>query len=49
MNYFVSLNILFNPNIINGIQMKKFSSDHVINLLKCVFGNHLEIINKLKI
>ncbi|CAD8143458.1 unnamed protein product [Paramecium pentaurelia] len=49
MNYFVCLNILQNPNILNGIHIKKYSSEQVIKLLKSVFGNHLEIINKLKI
>ncbi|CAD8051030.1 unnamed protein product [Paramecium sonneborni] len=49
MNYFVSLNILQNPHILNGVSVQKYSSNQIIQLLKSVFGNQLTIINKLKI
>ncbi|CAD8134410.1 unnamed protein product [Paramecium pentaurelia] len=49
MNYFVSLNILQNPDILNQTHQKKCTKDRVISLLKSVFGNQLTIINKLKI
>ncbi|CAD8134179.1 unnamed protein product [Paramecium octaurelia] len=49
MNYFVSLNILQNPNILNGTPNKKYNKDRLIQLIKSVFGNQLNIINKLKI
>ncbi|CAK72224.1 unnamed protein product (macronuclear) [Paramecium tetraurelia] len=48
MNYFVCLNILQTPNLLNGIHIKRYSSDQVIKLLKSVFQYQLEIINKLK-
>ncbi|CAD8049764.1 unnamed protein product [Paramecium sonneborni] len=49
MNYFVSLNILQNPHILNGVQAKKYNSNQVIKLLQSVFGNQITIINKLKL